>query len=212
MNKSPEPSEWPGSVRRGRRPGRSDSRAQILEVARRRFLAEGYQAVTLRSVAAEASVDVALISYYFGSKKGLFGAALGLVANPPEILAAALPGDPATRSERVLRALLATWDDAGRGAELRLLVGAATQEPDLARLLAEVFEREMFARIAETLPGPHREQRAAAMGVQLAGVVFARYILRMEPVASMSVDELVRHLLPGLHAALHPAPGRRTRQ
>lgn len=202
----------PGGVRRGRRPGRSDTRGQILDVARRRFLAEGYQAVTLRSVAAEASVDVALISYYFDSKKGLFGAALGLVANPPEILAAALPGDPATRPERVLHALLATWDDADRGAELRLLVGAATQEPDLARLLAEVFEREMFARIADTLHGPHREQRAAAMGVQLAGVVFTRYVLRVEPVASMSVDELVRHLRHGLHAALHPAPAHRARQ
>lgn len=202
----------PGGVRRGRRPGRSDTRGQILDVARRRFLAEGYQAVTLRSVAAEASVDVALISYYFDSKKGLFGAALGLVANPPEILAAALPGDPATRPERVLHALLATWDDADRGAELRLLVGAATQEPDLARLLAEVFEREMFARIADTLHGPHREQRAAAMGVQLAGVVFTRYVLRVEPVASMSVDELVRHLRPGLNAALHPAPAHRARQ
>lgn len=75
-----------------------------------------------------------------------------------------------------------------------------------------MFEREMFARIAETLPGPHREQRAVVMGVQLAGVVFARYILRMEPVGSISVDELVRHLLPGLHAVLHPTPGRRTRQ
>lgn len=202
----------PGSVRRGRRPGRTDTRGQILDVARRRFLAEGYHAVTLRSVAAEAGVDVALISYYFDSKKGLFGAALGLVANPPEILAAALPGNPATRPERVLRALLATWDDAERGAELRLLVGAATQEPDLARLLAEVFEREMFARIAETLHGPHREQRAAAMGVQLAGVVFARYVLRVEPVASMSVDELVRHLRPGLNAALHPVPANRARQ
>lgn len=202
----------PGGVRRGRRPGRTDTRGQILDVARRRFLAEGYHAVTLRSVAAEAGVDVALISYYFDSKKGLFGAALGLVANPPEILAAALPGNPATRPERVLRALLATWDDAERGAELRLLVGAATQEPDLARLLAEVFEREMFARIAETLHGPHREQRAAAMGVQLAGVVFARYVLRVEPVASMSVDELVRHLRPGLNAALHPAQANRARQ
>jgi AcrR family transcriptional regulator len=208
MNKSEEPPATAGGARRGRRPGRSDARDQILGVARRRFLAEGYHAVTLRSVADEAGVDVALISYYFGSKKGLFGAALGLVANPPEILAAALPGNPATRPERVLRALLTTWEDPVRTAELRLLVGAAVHEPDIARLLAEVFEREMFTRVAETLQGRHRTQRAAAMGTQLAGVVFARYILRLEPVASMTVDELIHYLRPGLHAALNPIQAR----
>jgi AcrR family transcriptional regulator len=39
----------------------------IRDAARARFLAEGYQSVTLREVAADAGVDVALISYYFGS-------------------------------------------------------------------------------------------------------------------------------------------------
>ncbi|MCX4744276.1 TetR family transcriptional regulator [Kitasatospora sp. NBC_01287] len=68
----------------------------ILDIARRRFLAEGYHAVTLRSIAAEAGVDLALISYFFGSEKGLFGAVLALAANPAEVLAQALTGDPAT--------------------------------------------------------------------------------------------------------------------
>jgi len=71
---------------RGRRPGRPETRAEILAVARRRFLAQGYQAVTMRAVAEDAGVDAALISYFFGSKKGLFGATLALSANPPEIL------------------------------------------------------------------------------------------------------------------------------
>ena len=84
----------PAGAARGRRPGRPETRAEVLEVARRRFLADGYQAVTLRSVAAEAGVDAALISYYFGSKKGLFGAAMALSANPPEAVLEALAGDP----------------------------------------------------------------------------------------------------------------------
>ena len=87
---------------RGRRPGRPETRVEVLEVARRRFLADGYQAVTMRSVAAEAGVDAALISYYFGSKKGLFGAALALSANPPEVLLGALAGDLETLPERAL--------------------------------------------------------------------------------------------------------------
>ena len=48
--------------RRGRRTGNPDTKAQILDVARRRFLRDGYQAVTLRAVAADAEVDVAACS------------------------------------------------------------------------------------------------------------------------------------------------------
>jgi AcrR family transcriptional regulator len=175
----------------------------VLAVARRRFLAEGYESVTLRSLAAEAGVDVALLSYFFGSKKGLFGAALALPANPAEVLLNALPGDPATLPERVLSALLDTWDDPRHGAPLRVMVTAAIADPELTRLLKEVFEREMVARIAEHIGGANAHYRAGAFFAQLAGLVFARYVLQVDPLATMTRDELTRHLVPGLRAALH---------
>lgn len=160
----------------------------------------------MRSVAAEAGVDVALISYFFGSKKGLFGAALALSANPPVVLLGALPGDPASLPERVLRALVETWDDPAHGNPLRVMVGGAVQDPELARLLKEVLEREIIDRIAEHIRGLDARYRAAAFATQLAGVIFARYILALDPVATMTVDELVRHLTPGLRAALRRPP------
>ncbi|MGC4951943.1 TetR family transcriptional regulator [Actinomadura citrea] len=195
---------------RGRRRGSPDTRETILAVARRRFLTDGYGPVTMRSVAAEAGVDAALISYFFGSKKGLFGAVLGLVANPPEVLAGALPGDPAELPERVLRALVGTWDDPERGAPLLLMVRAAVQDPDLTRLVRDLLEREVVGRIADHLGGPDATARAGAFGAQLAGLIFVRYILAMEPVASMPPDELIRYLAPGLRAAVH-SPSRRPR-
>ncbi len=187
---------------RGRRTGRPQTRAQILEVARRRFLADGYQAVTMRAVAADAGVDAALISYFFGSKKGLFGAALALSANPPQVLLGALPGTPAGLPERVLRALLDAWDKPEHGEPLRVMVSAAVEDPEVGRLLKEVIEREMIERVAEHLGGAEAGYRAAAFTTQLAGVVLSRYVLELDPVATMTVDELVRHLNPGLHAAL----------
>jgi AcrR family transcriptional regulator len=193
--------------RRGRRPGRPETRAQVLDVARRRFLAEGYQAVTLRSIAAEAGVDVALVSYFFGSKRGLFGATLALTANPPDLLLAALPGDPVSLPERVLAALLGAWDDPEQSGPLRLLVTAAVQEPEVARLLTDAFEHEMVDRVADHIGGPHARYRAGAFVAQLAGLVFTRYVLRLQPLASMTADEITRHLAPGLRAALHvPRP------
>jgi len=99
MNKSS------AEVGRGRRHGQPNTRDQILAAARHRFLTDGYQATSMRSIAADAEVDTALGSYYFGSKQGVFGAAMALTANPAQVLAAALPGDLAGLPERVLRAL-----------------------------------------------------------------------------------------------------------
>jgi AcrR family transcriptional regulator len=209
MNKSGSPppaTAAAGRASRGRRRGSPDTRAQILAVARSRFLADGYAKVTLRSIAAEADVDAALISYFFGSKKGLFGAVLGLLANPPDVLASALPGDPATLPERVLRAMLGTWDDPERGRQLAFMVRAATQDAELTRLLRDVVGHEMIDRIAEHVGGPDASHRAAAFGAQLAGVIFGRYILAVEPLASMTADEIIAALAPGMRAVLYRRP------
>jgi AcrR family transcriptional regulator len=192
---------------RGRRRGSPDTRARVLEVARRRFLADGYQAVSTRSIAEEAGVDVALISYFFGSKRGLLGAALALEANPADVLRDALRGDPATMPERVLRAMVGVWDDPAYRGSLRAVVEAAVQEPDMGTLVREVVEREMIGQLAGQLGGADALQRAAAFGAQMAGIVFARYILELAPIATMPPDELVRYLAPGLHAVLQPTAG-----
>ncbi len=197
---------------RGRPPGRSETRADILDVARRRFLTEGYDSVSLRSVAAEAGVDVALISYHFGSKKGLFGAAMALAANPAELLARELDGPLNSLPERIVRTIVAAWEDPESGGSLRAFMQAAVREPDVARLFREMLEREMIARIAERIGGADARRRASVAASQIAGLVMARYILGIEPLASMPVDELAQRMAPALRAALagpRPVPATR---
>ena len=149
--------------KRGARPGRPDTRHIVLDIARHRFFTDGYRAVTLRSLADEADVDVALISYYFGSKRGLFAAALDLPSNPPELLREALQGDPATLPERILRTLLATWDDARRGTALTVMLTTAVQEPSIGRLLRELVEREIIGTLIDHFGGAYARRKAAAM-------------------------------------------------
>lgn len=206
MNKYPGQARSVAAGRRGRRPGSPDTRAAVLEVARRRFLAEGYQAVTLRSVAAEAGVDVALISYFFGSKRGLFAAVMALSVNPADVLAAALPGELETLPERLLSQLIATWDDAQGAAPMRAMITAAVNDPGVARLLREAVEGEMVARLAQRIGGPDATARASLAAVQTVGLIFARYILRVEPLASMPADELLARLTPAMRATLRPRP------
>lgn len=201
-------------VQRGRRPGSPDTRATILAVARRRFLEDGYHAVTLRAIAAESGVDLALISYYFGSKKGLFGAALALGANPAELLAQLLADeDLGTFPERVLRQVVAVWDDPVSGPPLLAMLRSAAEGDPFRDLVKEAFEREIIERIAGLVPGKNAGRRAAAFSTVIAGLIATRYLLRLEPIASMSSEEVVRLLAPQLRLALRgparPAPAAR---
>lgn len=201
------------SATRGRRAGSPDTRAQILAAASRRFLAEGYRAVTMRQVAADAGVDLALVSYYFGSKKGLFSAAVTDSANPADVIARAVRGDLATLPQRALHDLLVLWDDPVTGAPLKAMFGSVGQDPDLAGLVREMLERELIALLAARLGGIDGERRAAAFCTQIAGIVVTRYILHLEPVASLPADEIIRIFGPALQTVLRriqpPRPGGR---
>lgn len=187
---------------RGRRPGNPDTRARILDAAHARLLTHGYVGTTLRAVAADAGVNVALISYYFGSKQGLFSAVMALAVSPPTVLAAALQGDPAQLPERLLAAVLAVWDEPSTGAPLRSLVSLAMAEPSSLQAVVEFLEREVIVRLAEWLGGPQATARAAAAVTTIAGVVFTRYVLGLQPVAGMPRCQLVHHLSPALRASL----------
>jgi AcrR family transcriptional regulator len=184
---------------RGRRPGPSDTRERILATAREAFLAGGYQAVSLRAIAAAAGVDVALLSYHFGSKQGLFSAAMALPVNPADVMRPALEGDLDGLPERLLRGLMRTWEDPVSGPPLRAIAGAAASEPQLNRLVREAVGAELIGALGERI-GP---TRAAIFSSQLAGVIFSRYLLRLEPIASMSADDVVAGLVPALKATLH---------
>ena len=192
----------PAARARGRRPGNPDTRGRILHAARDRLLAHGYAGTTLRAVAADAGVDVALVSYYFGSKQGLFSAVMALAVSPPTVLSAALEGDPARLPERLVVAVTAAWDDPGTGGPLRALVTTALLEPAGRRALVEFLEREVVTRLAERLGGPRATARAAAAATTIAGLIFTRYLLGLPSVSDASRDQLVRDLAPAIRASL----------
>ena len=78
----------------------------------------------------------------------------------------------------------------------------AISEPATSRLVAELVEREIVTRIAQQLPGPEPYERAAIFVTQMSGVIFHRYLLRVEPIASMPAEEIVQRLVPSLRRAL----------
>ena len=81
--------------RSGRRPGRQDTRGEILAAARETFAARGFAGTTLRGIAGAAGVDPALIHHYFESKRSLFLATVQLPIDPPALIAEVMEGDRA---------------------------------------------------------------------------------------------------------------------
>jgi AcrR family transcriptional regulator len=190
-------------IRRGRRPGPNTTRDAVLAAARERFAQHGYDRVRMRDVAADAGVDVALVTYHFGSKDGLFAAALEMPTPMAALMADVLEhGEVDDFGERFLRRVLEVWDDEETGGALVALVRSAMSHPPAAERLREFVQAELLARIAGRFDTPDADRRAALFGSQLIGLMLYRHVLRVEPVASMSRDELVERAAPALQRHL----------
>lgn len=110
-----------------------------------------------------------------------------------------------TLAARLLRGMLTAWEDPSNRAPLLETITAATSDPQLRRLAAEAVEREIVIPIAERIGGKEAQHRAAAFCAQMSGILFSRYLLRIEPIASMAVDDIIKALTPSLTATLWPA-------
>jgi AcrR family transcriptional regulator len=61
------------------------TKAAIMMAAREEFAAKGYQAATIRAIAANAGIDPALVIRYFGNKQDLFAAAAQFDLQLPDL-------------------------------------------------------------------------------------------------------------------------------
>src|SRR6478609_2627172 len=114
----------------GRRPGHQSSRCSVLEAARSRFARFGYDATTIRGVAADAGVDPALVMHFYGSKEGLFAAAiLDIQTSAMESLLAILAGPQAGMGERFTRAYFELWEDPISGPKIQSFFRAIIGSP-----------------------------------------------------------------------------------
>ena len=198
----------PGRARPGRRRGKPETRDAILTAARRRFMTAGYEQVTLRAIADDAGVDPALTNYFFGSKRELFAATMALTVNPAQALAELLEEGTEELGRRILERLLSVWDDPASGDPLLALVRSAASEERATELLREFVEVELVAPMSDHLIGEDRRMRASAVASQLLGLIFARYVVRLEPLASAEPEVIVATLAPVLDGLLKP-PGAR---
>jgi AcrR family transcriptional regulator len=175
----------------------------VLAAARTAFAERGYDGASIRAIATAAGVDPALVHHYFGSKDKLFLAAVHAPVDPGELLPQALEGGPEDLGANIVRTFLTVWDGPARPAGLALIRSAVGNEWT-AKLLREFLVSQVLRRVLSTLdlPPKEREARGALVGSQLIGVVMARYVLKLEPLASASHESLVVSLGPTLQRYL----------
>jgi len=181
--------------RRGRRPGAPDTRATILDAARSAFAEKGFAGTTIRGVAAQAGVDASLVHHYFGTKDDLFLAAMELPFDPRRAIAPAVAGGLDGAGERLLRAFLSLWDDPEVSPVLVGIVRSALQ-PGGERLLTQGIVPVLLLPVGESLGIDRPEVRMPLVISQVAGLILTRYLVGLEPIASMPAEDVVATYAP----------------
>ena len=176
----------------------TQTRADILSAARRRFATEGYERTTLRAVAADVGVDAALVIRYFGTKQDLFAAAAEFAIELPDLSNV----DPDEVAGILLPRFFAVWEDETFVALLR----AAMTSQIAADALRRVFAEQVAPKLITATPD-NPIQRIGVMGAFVIGLATTRYVLVNPPIANLGRDELSRWAAPVIRQLLvGPAP------
>jgi AcrR family transcriptional regulator len=187
---------------RGRRPGGPDTRGQILTAARRSFADKGFGRTTIRAVAGEANVDPALVHHYFGSKDDLFLAALEIPVDPRQLVPTVFDDGVAGAGERLLRLFLSVWDDPHTRLPLIALVRSSLVQEAPESLLQQGILRMVLEPLRAALPSEEADRRVQLVISQMTGLVVTRYLLALEPLASMPAEDVVAWVAPTLQRYL----------
>jgi AcrR family transcriptional regulator len=184
-----------------RRPGRwrtgQQSRQRIVDAARERFMRDGYERATVRAIAADAGVDVAMVYYFFDNKEGLFSAsALTGPEHPLHQLAGLLDEGSDDVGARLVRRFLEHWDNGGAFEPFMAVWRSAAIQPQARQVLHDALAGPVAKRVAAEFGVTDAELRVELVASHLAGLAFARYQLKLEPIASTAIEDMVGWIGP----------------
>ncbi|WP_407550754.1 TetR family transcriptional regulator [Streptomyces sp. Pv4-95] len=202
-----EPDAAPAARRRGR-PARAGAEAgpgareRILAAARTEFAARGYDKTSVRGIAKAAGVDAALVHHYFGTKEQVFAAAIEMSFAPAMTMPEAIAGGGADVGERMARFMFAVWENPVSRQPLLAIMRSALTNDTAATVLRGLIERRLLQRVAGELQVADPKFRVQMAAGHLIGIAMLRYVIKMEPVASAEVEEIIAMVAPTLQRYL----------
>jgi AcrR family transcriptional regulator len=189
---------------RGPRGQRGEVRGRIRAVAREAFLADGYDGVTIRQVARLAGCDSAMIAYYFGSKHQLFSDCFDLPLDPAGEMLALIRPDPSTAGARIVRHALELYEERMTAETMRALMRALITDVETSQRFRSYIRSQLLDKVTAYLGGGAKAAQQIELAMaQMYGVVTMRYVVRLEPLASMPRERVVAELAPIVQARLN---------
>jgi AcrR family transcriptional regulator len=187
--------------RSGRRAGSPDTRSELLEAAKRVFAEMGYDRATVRRIATEAGVDPSLIYHYFGTKDQLFAASIDIPIPAAEALRSLFAADRDDLGRRLAETFFFVWEqEAARASLLGILRSAMGGEDQAADAFRQFLTTSVLEQIAPLIGGENPRLRALLMASQMVGIAMTRYVMRLEPISSTPIDEIVELVAPRIQS------------
>lgn len=171
----------------------------MLAAARRLFAKHGYAQTSIRAIAEEADVNHALVVTYFGGKEALFMEAVGRFQIPPT----ALRGSIEDMGARIAHAYMERWENMADDDPWQALVRSSLSHEPSYELLRTELEAQQTVPLRRVLGrSADGRQRAAMVECLIAGMIFTRYIYRLEPAASLPARAFEAAFASSLQAAI----------
>jgi AcrR family transcriptional regulator len=168
------------------------TRAAILAAARAIFAERGFDAATVRDIAARAQIDPAMVIRYFGSKEQLFARATDFDLALPRLDGVPKRGIGAA----LVRHFLDRWEGEAGGGGLTILLRTSASNDDAAARMRQIFADQVQAAIARLGDPTDAGRRAGLVSSQILGLAFARYVLKLPSVVALTRDEIVAQVAP----------------
>jgi len=180
------------SNRHKKNPKSETTRQAILEAAQWQFYEKGYDGASVRQIAQAVPIDPAMIMRYFGSKEGLFSAAVTIDLKLPD--PNTIPPDKAGAA--LVAHFLNLWEGDRSAIGLPILLRSAVSNQDASDKIRAVFEEQVAPTIAGLTKTDDADTRAGLIVSQLFGLALCRYILKLPPVVDMTTDEIIARIGP----------------
>ena len=179
-----------------------DITKQVLDAARAAYARRGYLNTTIKGVAAAAGVAPDVVRRYYDNREALFVAAMRLPFDPAMSIAQLMAPGMDGLGERMVRVTLRMLDDPETRDQLAEMVRDGAGASRATASLREFLEAEVVDRAAVLLGVPDARMRVTLATSYLLGIASMRYVLKLEPIASATEDEIVRLVAPAVQMAL----------
>ena len=179
-----------------------DIRRSLLDAARAAYAARGFIGTSLKGVANAAGVAPEVLKRYYDNREELFAAAMRLPFDPAASVAALMAPGMDGMGERLVRVTLSMLGEPETREQLAALYRAGAEAGKATEALQEFLAVVVVDRVASSLGVPDARMRVVLVTSYLVGVATSRYVLRLEPLASATDEDIVRLVAPTVQAML----------